>query len=211
MLRMMVYSLVAVLLGPAASSASTPQEVLERVKRRYDTLSDVELKFEQKVTFALARLEQTIKGTLYMKKQNKYRVELTEQTIVTNGVTVWSYSVPNNQVLIDHFKMNDNPLSPERILTGAPRDFHATALGREKIGRSDTHVLKLVPKDDDAFVTSLKLWVEDGSWLIRKVETEDINGKLTVYSVEDIKLNTGLNDSRFTYEIPPGAEVVDLR
>jgi outer membrane lipoprotein-sorting protein len=39
----------------------------------------------------------------------------------------------------------------------------------------------------------------------------DANGKKTEYVVNDIKLNTGLQDSRFAYQIPQGVEVVDLR
>ncbi|MBI4535252.1 MAG: outer membrane lipoprotein carrier protein LolA [Ignavibacteriae bacterium] len=200
-----------VCLGACVCVGQTAQEVLEMVKKKYDSINDAQLKFSQKARFELARIEEHANGTLFVKKGNKYRVELEEQTIVTNGATVWSYSLPNNQVLIDNFKLQDNPFSPEKILTGAPKDFYATTLGRERVGKSEAIVLKLVPKDDQSVVKSMKLWVDDGDWLIKKVEISDVNGKQTEYLVNDIKVNIGLTDSRFTYQIPEGVEIVDLR
>jgi len=187
------------------------QDVLDKVKKKYVSIHDAQIHFSQRVKFEMAKIEQQAEGTLLLKKENKYRVELGEQTIVTNGETVWSYSVPNNQVLIDHFKIDDRMFSPERILTAAPDDFSATLIGSEKTGKGEAVVLKLMPKDDQAFVTSMKLWVDNATWLIRKVEFVDINGKETEYTVNEMKVNIGLQDSRFTYQIPEGVEVVDLR
>ena len=38
-----------------------------------------------------------------------------------------------------------------------------------------------------------------------------MNGKETDYLVTEVKINTGLEDSRFVYQVPAGTEVVDLR
>jgi len=195
----------------SVSAGQTAQEILEKVRRKYDSIEDARFDFSQKITFSMTMIEQTMSGTLFLKKTNKYRLELDDQTIVTNGRTVWKYSMPQNQVIIDTFKMNERSLSPERILAGAPEDFFSTLLGKGKIGKSDVVSLKLVPKSDDSLIKSLKLWIDESSWLIRKVELLDVNEKQTVYLVNDVKINVGLQDSYFTYQIPDGSEVVDLR
>jgi outer membrane lipoprotein-sorting protein len=146
-----------------------------------------------------------------MKKGNKYRVETDEMTVVTDGETVWSYSRVNNQVLIDRFKLDERALSPERILMAAPTDFSASLVGREKVGKVETIILKLLPVSDQAFLSVLKLWVGEGDHLIRRVEMADANGKETTYLVTEIRINTGVTDGRFTYRIPEGVETVDLR
>jgi outer membrane lipoprotein carrier protein len=201
---------VMVVLAVAVAYAETAEDVLERVRRKYDSIKDAQIAFSQKVKFSTARLEQNAEGTLYLKKGNRYRLELSDQIIVTNGQTVWSYSVPNNQVLIDNFKMDERSLSPEKVLTGAPTEYYSTLLGKENIAKQECVILKLVPRNDDAFVRTLRLWVDGGS-LIRKAELLDINGKSTEYIVHDVKVNTGVQDSRFIYEIPEDADVVDLR
>ena len=205
-----VVFLVAVCFSLFAAE-DTAQDVLERMKKKYDAINDAQLRFSQNTRFELSKVEQHVNGTLFLKKDNRYRVEMDDQTIVTNGETVWSYSVSNKQVLIDHFKMDENSISPEKVLTGAPTEFTSTLLGKEKIGRTDVVALKLAPKKDQSMVKMMKLWVDNSTWLIKKAEIIDVNGKQTEYLVMDVKINTGLQDSRFTFEVPDGAEVVDLR
>ena len=207
------FSIVMFTFIPTASADENEnaREVLEKVGKKYDTLVDAQVKFAQKVKFEVANVQQTASGILILKKGNKYRVDLEDQTIVTDGQTVWKYSASQKQVLIDHFKMDERSLSPERILTGAPEDYTPALLEKENLGRTETIVLKLVAKRDDAFVHSLKIWVDDATWLIKKVDFVDASGKETEYTVSDIKTNLGLADSRFTYQIPEGVEVVDLR
>jgi len=194
-----------------ALSAETPQEVLEKVKRRYDAINDAELKFAQVTKYEVSKLEQRVTGTLFIKKQNKYRVEYSDRIVVTDGKTVWSYNPHQRQVLIDHFKVDPNVVTPEKILAAAPKEYYASIVGTENIGSATTRVLKLLPKDSHAFVRTMKLWVDETTWLIKKVELTDDDGKQTIYTVADIKVNTGIPDSHFTYTIPEGVEAIDLR
>ncbi len=187
------------------------EDVLDKVRKRYDAVTDAELQFSEKVRFPMTKIEQQLSGTLYIKKNNKYRVEMDDQVIVTDGQTVWSYSASNNQVVIDRFKEDEQSLTPEKILVGAPENFTATVVGQEKIGAYETTILKLVPRDDQSFIHSLRLWVDEKEWMIRQVEIIDVSEKQTTYAVLQVRTNTGLQDSRFVYSIPKGADVVDLR
>jgi outer membrane lipoprotein-sorting protein len=97
------------------------------------------------------------------------------------------------------------------VLAGAPTEFTSTLLGREKLGKTEVVVLKLVPNNDQSLVKTMKLWVDNTTWMIKKVDIADVNGKQTEYMVTEVKTNTGLQDSDFTYQLPEGTEVVDLR
>jgi len=203
---------LALSVTPGAARSDDPQEILGAVRKKYDTIRDAELRFTQHTRFPQSALEQRAKGTLYLKKEHKYRIETDEQTVVTDGETVWSYSAANRQVLIDRFKPTDRSFSPERILGGGASDeYTATVRGREKSGGTECIVLKLIPRGEGSLVSSLRLWVDPSEWLIRAAELTDVNGKVTTYTVSDIKLNPGLSDSRFVMQIPEGAEVVDMR
>jgi chaperone LolA len=194
----------------SSAEAQSAQDVLEKARKRYEELTDVELRFTQAVKFPVSRVEQRINGTLQMKKGNHYRVETEDMTVVTDGTTVWSYSRGTNQVLIDRFSMDERMFSPERILTAAPEDFSAVLLGKEKIGTHETVVLKLTPTEE-GLVKTMKIWIGESDHLTRKVEMVDANGKETTYLVSDLRVNTGVPESRFTFKAPEGAEVVDLR
>ena len=211
MMKRGVVLLLGVLISGVVMAGETAQEMLDKVRQKYDSVNDAQLKFSQRVVFGVSKIEQKTNGTLFLKKKNKYRMELGSQTIVTDGKTVWSYSVPNNQVLIDNFKLDERSMTPERLLTGSSGEFYTTLIGNEKLGKVDVVVLKLVPKDDESIIKSMKLWVDESTWFIKKVELVDVNGKETEYVVDDLQVNVGLQDSRFVFKIAEGVQVVDLR
>jgi outer membrane lipoprotein carrier protein len=209
-----VVGLVVLFCIPVTSAlvaAEDAQAILERVKKKYDSIHDAQLTFLRRESIALTKTQQSVGGTLFIKKNNKYRVELSDRTIVTDGSTVWSYIPANKQVLVNTFKLDDNALTPDKVLAAAPKDYSASIVGEEKIGKTPTRVLRLVPNDQASLVETMKLWIDSGTWLIKKVEIVDVNGKQTVYQVNEMKTNIGIPDSRFTYEVPKGVETVDLR
>ncbi|HAL55681.1 MAG TPA: outer membrane lipoprotein carrier protein LolA [Bacteroidetes bacterium] len=187
------------------------KDVTEKVRQRYNSIEDATARFTQLVKFGFSKIEQNFSGTLTMKRPNKFRVESEHQTLVTDGSTVWAYSPVNKQVIVDRYKENQNSLSPEQFLLRLPTNYYSSLIGREKSGDTRLVVLKLVPKDDQSFIKSMKVWVEEGTWIIRKVETTDVNDTETTYTVRDVKLNSDIKDSRFSFTPPPGTELVDLR
>ena len=205
--------LAAVVLTGAGTAAAgeTAEEILKNVRERYDSITDAEIRFQQRIRLSAGKVEQVMAGTLQTKKGNRYRVELEQQTIVTDGTTVWSYSAAQQQVLVDRFEQDERSLSPDRILSGEAADLAPALIGKEKLGKTETVVLKLTARDENSLLMHLKLWISESDWLVRKAELMDINGKETVYTVVEIKVNTGIPDSRFTFVPPPGVEVVDLR
>ena len=211
--RCWILPLALMLAVPAGrlNASDTAEEVLEKLRQKFNTIEDAELTFSETDRFTLTTMEHHVAGTLIMKKGNRYRVAMEGDTIVTDGETVWHYSAATRQVLIDHFKMDERSLSPERILAAAPGDYEAALLGREKVGKNETEVLKLIPQAAHSSLKAMKLWVDDKEWFVRKAELEDVGGKRTSYVVQEAKFNTGVPDSLFSYQIPAGAEVVDLR
>ncbi|MGH2569461.1 MAG: outer membrane lipoprotein chaperone LolA [Bacteroidota bacterium] len=212
--RFIVHFLALVLVVVAADGRqqeATVKNITDNVQRRYEAMRDATAKFTQHVKFSFSKIEQNFEGTLTMKKPNKYRIESEHQTFVTDGSVVWSYSPVNKQVLVDRFKENQSTLSPDKLLLNLPAQYYTTLLGKENVDRAETFVLKLVPKDDQAFIRSVKVWVEDGTWVVRRVLVVDVNETETQYMLKEIKLNTHVNDSLFSFSPPPGTEVVDLR
>jgi chaperone LolA len=187
------------------------KDVTERMQRRYEMIDDASAEFVKHVKLGFSNIEQTYAGSLFIKKPSKFRIEAENETVVTDGVTVWLYSPVNNQVIIDNYKENQNSISPENFLLNLPQNYYATLLSSEKTAKGKSVTLKLVPKDDRAFVKSAKLFVDAGTWVVRKIAILDVNDTETTYTIKDIRLNTSLSDKKFIYTPPAGVEVVDLR
>lgn len=201
----------AAIASMAQEKELTVDHVTDNLRRRYEMIDDANAQYEQHVRFGFSNVEQTFHGTLIMKKPNRYRIESEHQVIVTDGATVWAYSKANNQVIIDKYKENSNSLSPEQFMLNLPDSYYVSMLGSEKSSDGIIAQLKLVPKDDRSFVKSVKLFVEEHGWMVRKIVILDINETETTYKVKDVKLNSNIKEKTFVFETPEGAEVVDLR
>ncbi|MGH2574099.1 MAG: outer membrane lipoprotein chaperone LolA [Ignavibacteria bacterium] len=186
----------------------TAQEIIQNVQNVYRDITDAKASFTQSIKPSKSKA-QTSSGTLYIKKENKYRIETGGQIIVTDGSTSWSYSPKKKQVIIDYYKEDGNTFSPNKYLFQYPENFYSDLEGTEKLGGSDVYVLKLKHRES-GYIKSAKLWVDKIEWVIKKITivTEE---STTTYTVKNIQLNTGLSNSKFTFSPPEGVEVIDMR
>lgn len=195
--------------------AAQPQPDLSAVtggmQKRYASMENASARFTQEVRFGFSKIRQEFKGTLKMKKPSRFRIESEHQVLVTDGSTVWAYSPVNKQVVVDHYKENQNSISPDRFLVSIPETYYATVLGTEPGTNMRLVNLKLVPKDDASFIRSVKLTVEEGTWIVKRISVEDINETTTTYTIEELTFNGKIADEAFVFTPPSGTDIVDLR
>ncbi len=208
-MRQFVLAWVVMLTGVLMLSAQ--QNVVQNVQRTYQGIDNAVIKYEQVVQFPVTRTEQTFEGIVYMKKPYYYRIESEQQTVVTDGTTIWSYNPFTEQVIIDLFQEDEQMFTPDRFLLNIPDEFYATVGDHETVEGKSLILLRLVPKDDHQFVRSMRMWVDDDGWIVRKAEVVDLNENKTIYRVRDIQLNQGVDHKLFSYQPPENAEIIDLR
>ena len=187
------------------------ERTISKLQHKYDSIRDFSVVFRQDVQFGVTKAEQSFTGKLFMKKGNRYRIEMDQQTIVTDGKSVWSYNKPNNQVLIDKFKEDPNSFSPDKVLVNVPNNYSSMVIGTETIDGQELTVLKLNPKNQKSHVKWMKVWVNPEKLLMKKIQVLETSDNLMTYLISEIKLNPGLADSQFQFELPPDVEVIDLR
>ena len=186
-------------------------KIIGKVRSTYDNLASLHAEFEKQYTWALAGETQTVTGKIYLKKGERYRIETEDQTVVTDGVTVWTYSSEKQQVFVDRMeKSSENPL-PRDLLVKYTSDFKPKYLRGERLAEKDCHVIRLTPREDDSFATEVTVWVDKSTMLAIQVEQHDLNDNVTVYRLRKIELNPSLPDKLFTFDIPQNTEVIDLR
>jgi outer membrane lipoprotein carrier protein len=186
-------------------------DIVAKIRQTYEKMESLKGDFEQQYTWSLAGETQVLNGTLYLKKGDRYRVETPNQMIITDGKTVWTYSLDKKQVLVDRLeKSKDNPL-PRDLILKYTRDFKPRLLRSEKVGAVDCYVLALTPRDENAFVHSVTAWIDKSTWLALRIEQIDINDNKTVYLLKNAQRNLPLADGLFSLKIPEDVEIVDRR
>jgi len=202
--------------SPAGQGARAAQEgeasrLLSRLREKYNDVENLSLRFTQTTVFAVSRAEQETAGSLVMGRGNRYRVDLGERTIVSDGKSVWSWSKANDQVIVDLFRDDPAGTTPERLLTRIPDDYHALLTGSGKVGGKETTILKLTPGKPGTQVKWIKLWVDEDGPTVLKLQVHDLGDNDMTYLLRDVEVDGEVPDSVFSFTAPPGAEVLDLR
>lgn len=203
--------LTAALLVASAPTASTTAEVVARVQERIDATSDLQAHVHQKLEIASLGRTLEADGTMAFKKPGKMRWELggdEPQIIVSDGKTIWFYQPAENQVLKSPFESAFRSTTPISFLTGVGRisdDFDV-----EVVSRDDGRIqLSLRPRRDAGDLGQLRLGVDAATYEIVSAEVVDPVGNITHLTFSDQRRNTGLSDSQFHFEVPPGVDVVE--
>lgn len=188
------------------------KDIIKKVQKKYDKIENFKATFEKVDTFHLTGTQSKTKGMLYVKNGKKYRFETEDQLIISDGKTVWTYNRINNQVLIDKVRKNSGALLPKDILFKYPKTHYATLLGKEKMNGKKVYIVKLDPKEDShGYFSSIKIWVEDHSWNIIKIEITDLNGNISLFNLSNIDTKSKLSDDLFHFTPSPEMNVVDMR
>jgi outer membrane lipoprotein carrier protein len=213
MLRRIRYSILCFISAVISvhSVGAQQQNVVQNVQQSFNAMNDAVIHYRQVVLFPLTRQEQSFEGVVYMKKPGRYRIESDQQTVITDGTTIWSYNPFTEQVIIDTFREDEQALTPDRFLLTIPDDFYATVGDRETVDDRLLITLRLIPKHDHQFVRSIQLWVDETAWLVRKAEVVDVNDNRTTYIVDEMTINGGVDESLFVYKPGSDVEVIDLR
>jgi chaperone LolA len=210
--RLFVLISLMILTVPALPARGDDADaVLARVQKKYDSIRDASIDFSRTIRFAALQTEESFAGKFFMKRGKKYRIEGDEQTIVTDGTTVWTYTRSTAQVVIDNYKDDPHSLTPDNLLVNIPKQYQAAILDETKGQGGEVVVLKLIPTDEHAQVKWMKAWIHKDDWLMHRVQVEDLGENLTTYTLTAIHLNRDTPDSLFRFSAPAGVEVIDLR
>ena len=192
--------------------AQDESDIIEEVQDLYEDIEYFNADFVQKEQFKLTGSENETTGKIYIKNGTEYRLETEDQIVVTDGKVVWSYSLHNKQVIIDYIKEGDASLLPRDMLFKYPKNYFSDLLKKENINGNDFYVLKMTPKEDvHGYVKSMKIWVNTNSYLINKIEYDDLNDNTSSFLIEKMNIKSELSDSLFTFNPPPQSEIIDMR
>jgi len=215
----------------SAEKKAALQDVVSALEKGYSSLQDVQADFAQKTVIAGVNREQKGSGELLLKKPAsatamfRFNYLKPKQQIVSNGRQVWFYLPENKQVMVssvaDMFKGgNSIALNYLTGLGHVSRDFNVS-FAQEPRDKNGNYQLELTPKNPSAVLSKLQLTVsaaaveaflQDGSvqdiFPVLASVIHDAGGNQTRIEYSRVRVNKGLADSRFSFKVPQGVEVI---
>jgi outer membrane lipoprotein carrier protein len=208
--RVLGVGVLLLLLAAVPVRAQDGSELLDEVQRRYDTVETLRASFTQTVTSSFSPEATRVDGQLWV-KDDMYRVETVEQTLVTDGTTTWIYTPADSQVVVNDADRGGAALSPESFFTDYSDRYAVEDARRARQDGASHTVLNLTASAPAARFESVALWVRDADRLITRLRVVDSGGSTIDIRLRDIQVNSTLSDASFRFEPPGGTEVVDLR
>jgi outer membrane lipoprotein-sorting protein len=194
----------------AAPEAAEAKEALRKAVRFHREAKDLTLKFKASVYNASLDKQDQYQGKLLLKGASKFRLEIPGGTYVSDGESYWEYHAQNKQVILKSAKdMDDKPLPGEVLLRFLDSD--PLSVGRAVDGGKEFLEMRLDPSRAMKNLDSLAVLLDRSDYSLHRISSRDVSGNEAEYTVTTVKRNAGIKDKEFTFAVPKGAEVVDMR
>jgi chaperone LolA len=203
-LRLAALALAALVLSAGQPRAQDASAVAQRLQQRYRALDALQADFTQSLGGT------TLRGTLTV-RGDAFRIELPNQTLVSDGATLWSYSPDDNQVVVQDYAEEDLGFSIGQVFTDYLQVFRPTGATQATLGGVRHDVLALVPRESGTTVRDATLYVRSADAVPTRVRVHDVNGQTLAFDLANVQLNPRLASDAFTFRYPRGVEVIDLR
>lgn len=202
----------------ASSSVKTDQKVeaiLFKIRVAYEKIDDLQAEFIQKTEILDFNVPVVSKGQFFLKK-GKMRWDYNEpsrQQIFVNGGGYLYYVPGHKQVIRSRVGGSSDAHLPLKLLSGLEtleQDF-AISL-EENAPSSGPLLLRLVPKKKMGLIKIVLAAIptpQIEGLIIQKAVLHETNGNISTSFFEKIKINKGIKDDFFVFEIPKGIEVLD--
>lgn len=136
-----------------------------------------------------------------------YKVEMVEQQMISDGKTIWTYLVDDEEVMVSDAKEGtDN--TPLKLLTSLDENYAATLTGMDAQGNATIELAN--PKGQYRRVT---LRVNASKLTINSLDVYMEDGAKLLVTMDEMKYDQELDEKFFTFDAQkyPNVDVIDMR
>ena len=167
---------------------------------------NVEMTFNYQISSQGEKVGDSEKGHAWLQGE-AYKTEMTDQQTISDGKTIWSYLVDDEEVLVSNAtEGTDN--TPLKLLTSLDKNYAATLTNIDAQGNA---VIELAnPKGQYKRIT---LKINAKKTELKNVDIYMEDGSKVMITIEEIKFDQQLDDKFFTFDAKkhPNVDVIDMR
>ncbi len=176
------------------------QSIVEKLQEKFESINYLQADFNQS-----AGSQNSLSGKFYFKKENNYRIDLSSNTIISDGFSIWNIDKKRNKVIISNLDEDPLAFSLSDYIYNYPAKCEVT-----EEATSDGFILTLSGINTDLNFKTAKLSVNQ-DYLIEKISVTDFGENTFILKFSNIKINDTINNSLFIYKDDGDAKIIDLR
>ena len=180
------------------------------VKNTIDNINkhkNVEFVFDYDMSNETIAVTESASGTAYMQGE-AYKMEIEGQQIISDGKTLWTYLIDDEEVMVSNPTDDDNIITPIKMLTTYDKDYTI------KYGKSNEKGIKVVemsnPKGEFSKVT---LKINEAKLEIVSATISNRSGDAFTIKIKKTVFDQDLDAKFFTFDekAHPKVDVIDMR
>ncbi|MFT6844180.1 MAG: outer membrane lipoprotein-sorting protein [Flavobacteriales bacterium] len=199
------------------TSEKDPQAklILDQLSAKTKTFSSISAEFRSTLVNKAADLNVKQEGKLKMQGE-KYRLNLGNHLIISDGTTTWTYSKEDNEVFIDNNVDIDDEdmIKPSELFTIWESGFKFQYKGEQAVGSKNCDIIHLYPTDaaKKNFHT-IKLYIDKIKLELVNIEVIGKSGNNYTYALKTFTPNSAVTavDFKFNKDNYPAVEEIDNR
>jgi len=209
---LILISFIAVNFSYTAASELTLEQILDRVENHY-TGKSFQAEFIQESTIKAMDIVDFASGKIFVRYPGMMRWEYEKpekQIIITDGHKLWIYRPSDNQVLTGNAPAFFSDGKGASFLSDIKLIRQKFKISLENSKEGFFHELKLQPLEKRLDVIDIRLSVTKNTFTVIRIITYNSYGDENRIEFANHQFDVKLDESLFSFEIPPGADVVQL-
>ena len=212
----------------------TAEEIVAKMQEVEASTEDAHAVVEFSIQSEDMDVDMDVVVELWEKRPAKLRAEVIEADeaefkgviSVTDGEQAWLYHPGENVVVtgaLGDLESDEIPVDPQQVIglmeegiQWAMDNFDVKLAGEEELNGVATYKLEFTPKEGEDYSLPIPadakatLWVEKDRWIALQAHVDGSTFGEGWVRVRSFEFNTGLDDALFQFEIPEGAEVINV-
>lgn len=201
---------------PSAPEKSDPEakKVLDKIRKKYDAYKTVDVAFSLAIEVP-GQAKEVQKGSI-MQEGKKFRLDMSDQTIVSDAVTTWVYQKKSNEVQINNADPNDanSFMTPKELLGRYQKgDFIYAITDKVSEGGKLLTLIEFKPKDKKSEYSKLRVAIDEKAGAIQSVKGFAKDGSRYTFNITRMTPNKAIAAAQFAFDSKQykGVRVEDLR
>lgn len=191
------------------------QKVLDKVRKKYDGFKTLEVAFN--LTIEVPQQPKEVQKGTIGQEGKKFRFDMDQQTIVSDGKTTWVYLKKNNEVQINDADPSDSEagfFTPKDLLSRYQKGDYLYAI-TDRVTENGVLLtqIEFKPKNRNTDYSKLRVSIDEKTLNISSVKAFAKDGSRYTFVITKLTPNKSLPASYFTFDAKkyPGVKVEDLR
>ena len=191
------------------------QALLDKLKKEYTSYQSVEADFT--LNIEIPEEEEIIQKGTISQEGDKYRLEMKDQAIISDGKTLWYHVINNNEVQIntvDPDEDDDEMLSPQNFLKFYEKNaFICAPIITGKEANQSVRWVELKPLDEDTEYFKLRMSIASKKAKLLRIKAFAKDGSRYTLNLDALRPNKKYSKDHFSFNIKayPNITVEDLR